>query len=180
MKTIIVYTSQTGFTKRYSEWLTEGLKAKGQEVLLLPLKEAKKKADSFFEGADAIVFGGWAMGGNIVGSDWLKSKVPMWKEKKLALFCVGGSPNENPDVAIALDRALSDEEKEYVKVFYCQGGIAYEKMKLPSKLAMKAFAGMLNKKKDATEQERKMGEMLSHSYDIADPKYVEPIVDYLS
>ena len=47
------------------------------------------------------------------------------------------------------------------------------------KLAMKAFASMVRKKKDATEQEKIMGEMLSKSYDIADKMYINPIVDYV-
>ncbi|MBO5460497.1 MAG: flavodoxin [Ruminococcus sp.] len=179
MKTIIVYSSQTGFTERYAGWLAEGLQAEGQQAEILTLTEAQKKDGTYFADADAIVYGGWAMGGNIVKSDWLKSRIPAWKDKKLVLFCVGASPNELPDVETALCNALTDEERCYVKAFYCQGGLAYEKMKLPSKLAMKAFAAMVQKKKDATEQERQMGEMISRSYDISDRKFVQPIVEYL-
>lgn len=103
-----------------------------------------------------------------------------WKGKKLAFFCVGASPNELPDVETALHSALTDEERKYAKAFYCQGGIAYDKMKLPSKLAMKAFAAVVRNKKDATEQEKTMGEMISHSYDISDRKYILPIVEYFN
>lgn len=174
MKTIIVYSSQTGFTKKYAQWLAEELAAD-----VIPLSDAKKKGEDYFAPADAIIYGGWAMGGNIVKSEWFKSRIPAWKDKKLVLFCVGASPNENPEVEVALDKALTEEEKKYVKAFYCQGGLSYERMKLSSKLAMKAFASIINKKKDATEQEKKMGEMISHSYDISDKKYIVPIVEYL-
>ena len=143
------------------------------------MAEAKKKTDDYFNDADAIVYGGWAMGGNIVNSEWFKSKLPQWKGKKLVLFCVGASPNELPDVETALHNALTDDERKYAKAFYCQGGIAYEKMKLPSKLLMKAFAKMVRNKKDATQQEKDMGEMISHSYDISDRKFIEPIVEYI-
>ena len=34
-------------------------------------------------------------------------------------------------------------------------------------------------KKDATQQEKDMGEMISHSYDISDRKFIEPIVEYI-
>ncbi len=64
-------------------------------------------------------------------------------------------------------------------LFYCQGGICYEKMSKPSKLAMKAFVSVLGKKKDLTESEKAMVEMISHSYDISDPKYIEPLATYL-
>ena len=174
MKTIIVYTSQTGFTKRYAEWMAEELGAE-----LVTLEEAKKQNDRYFADYDAIIYGGWAMGGKIVNSEWFTQRIPSWKGKKLVLFCVGASPNEIPEVEVALHNALTDEERNYAKAFYCQGGIAYDKMKLPSKLAMKAFASMIRKKKDATEQDKKMGEMISQSYDISDRKFILPIVDYV-
>ncbi|MDD6653566.1 MAG: hypothetical protein PUE59_00940 [Treponema sp.] len=37
MKTIVIYTSQTGFTKRYAEWISE---ASGAECV--EFKQAKK------------------------------------------------------------------------------------------------------------------------------------------
>ena len=118
------------------------------------------------------------MGGKIVNSEWFTQRIPVWKGRKLALFCVGASPNENPDVEVSLHNALTEKEHKYAKVFYCQGGLSYEKMKLPYKLAMKAFASMIRKKKDADEKEKAMGEMISHSYDITDRKFIMPIVMY--
>ena len=40
MKTLIIYTSQTGFTKKYAEWLAE--KMSGD---LLELKDARKRTE---------------------------------------------------------------------------------------------------------------------------------------
>ena len=41
MKTIVIYNSKTGFTKRYAEWISEALSCECVE-----LKEASKKAAS--------------------------------------------------------------------------------------------------------------------------------------
>ena len=49
MKTLVVYTSQTGFTKRYAQWLAEKMDAD-----IYDLKEVQKKADSSFAEYDAI------------------------------------------------------------------------------------------------------------------------------
>lgn len=174
MKSIIVFSSQTGFTKRYAQWLQEKI---GGE--LITIKEAEKKNDSFFEQYDCIVYGGWAIAGKINKAKWFIDHIEQWKNKKLVLFCVGASPKENPDVDVFLDNALSNEQKKYAKIFYCPGGINYDAMSLPSKLAMKAFASMLKKKKDATQQEKDMAEWISKSYDISDKKYLDPIVSYL-
>ena len=174
MKTIIIYSSQTGFTKRYAEWLAEELGAD-----IITLSEAKKQKDEYFDAADAIVYGGWIMAGKIVNSEWFKRKISDWKGKRLALFCVGGSPNELSEVDATLRNAMTDEERKYVKTFYCQGGISYENMRLPYKMTMKVFSTMIRNKKDVTPKEKDMAEMLSHSYDISDKKYINPIVQYI-
>lgn len=174
MKILIIYTSQTGFTRKYAGWLAERMNAE-----LLELKEARKKNDAFFEPYEAIAYGGWAMAGNLVKSKWFLNKALGWKDKRLAMFCVGGSPNDNPDVEVSLRNMLTDDQRKYIKAFYCQGGFNYEKMNGPSRLAIKMFVGALKKKKDATEAEKKMAEMISSSYDISDKKYIEPVAEYL-
>lgn len=174
MNVLVIYTSQTGFTKRYAEWLSS--KMNGD---LLNLQDAKKKKEDFFEKYDAIVYGGWAMAGSVVGVKWFYDKAVKWKNKKLVVFCVGASPEANPDVDKFLNTSLTEEQKGYIKLFYCQGGLDYSKMKAPSKLAMKAFTKMLKSKKDANQTEKDMAKMIESSYDISDQKYVDPIVEYL-
>lgn len=173
MKTIVVYTSQTGFTQKYAGWIGKRL---GAEII--KLDEAKKKPAEYFDGADAIIYGGWAMAGKMTGSEWFVGNIERWKGKKLAMFLVGGSPIDNPDVDTTLNTLLTDEQRKYAKAFYCQGGIAYDRMKLPSKLAMKAFAKVLSNSKKS-DKEREMGKYLSQSYDIADERYTDPIVEYI-
>jgi len=174
MKTLVIYTSQTGFTKRYAGWISEELNAD-----LYDLNDVKKKTESFFEPYEAIIYAGWCMAGMVVKVKWFHEKAVHWEGKKLAVVAVGASPNENPDVEVALKNLLTDEQRKYIKAFYCQGGIAYDKMNIASRTAMKIFANSLKKKKDATEAEREMGEYISHSYDISDRKFIEPVVDYI-
>ena len=174
MKTLVVYTSQTGFTKKYAEWI-----AQRTEGELLDLKDAQKKDAGFFDGFDAIVYGGWFMAGKVVNVNWFLDKAAAWKNKKLAVYCVGGSPNDNPDNDTALARILTEDQSAYIKLFYCQGGFNYEKMNGPSRFAMKLFVSSLKKKKDATDEQKAMAEAISKSYDISDIKYTDPIVEYL-
>ena len=174
MKTLIIYTSQTGFTKKYAQWLSDRLKADIYE-----LKDVQKKDDAFFDEYQAIVYGGWAMAGKTVKINWFFEKAKEWKAKRLAVFCVGGSPNDNPDVEKMIEDMLTNEQKKYIKAFYCQGGFDYEKMNTASRLAMKMFVSALKKKKDPTEEEKIMVKMISDSYDISDIKYIEPIAEYI-
>ncbi len=168
MKTIIIYNSKTGFTKRYAEWISEAL---GSECV--ELREAKKQS---FDDYDAIIFGGWTCAGGISKIKWFKSNMKRWDGKKLIVYCVGGSPMESPEVPKALRNNFSEEEWGKVNAFYCPGGFNYEKMSAKSKFMMKMFLKVLSAKKEKTEEDKIMIEMISHSYDIADKKYIEPII----
>lgn len=171
MRTIVIYNSQTGFTKRYAEWIAE---AAGADCLALA--EAKKKNLAEYE---AIVFGGWACAGGISKLAWFKSNMDKWTDKRLVVFCVGGSPIENPEIMPALKQNFKESELKRVNIFYCPGGFCYEKMSASSKLMMKMFVKALRAKKNKTEAEQEMVKMISTSYDISDKKYVEPILECL-
>lgn len=171
MKIIVIYHSQTGFTKRYAEWIAE---AAGADCL--DLSAAKKKDLSAYR---TIIFGSWACAGSISKISWLKGKLDSWTDKNLIAFCVGASPIDNPDVKVALSQIFNESEQKKVKTFYCPGGINYEKMSAPSKLMMKMFLKTLKAKKEKTEKDQIMIDMISSSYDISDKKYIEPILQYL-
>lgn len=171
MKTIVIYNSQTGFTKRYAEWIAE---ATGADCL--ELSAAKKKDLTTYE---AIIFGGWACAGRINKISWFKGNIDKWTDKKLIAFCVGASPIDNPEIEVALKQNFNEPELKKVKTFYCPGGFNYEKMSVPSKLMMKMFLKTLKAKKEKTTEEQIMIKMISSSYDISDKIYIEPILQYL-
>ncbi|MCQ2576427.1 MAG: flavodoxin domain-containing protein [Treponema sp.] len=173
MKAIVIYNSQTGFTKQYAQWISEELSCEAVEFS----KGAKMDLSDY----DTIVFGSWCMAGTLTKLDWLKKNLNRFYEagKKIAVYAVGASPIENPEVDVAMDKLFAEEDKTKVKVFYCPGGINYENMKPFSRFGMKMFAKALSSKKDATEKERKQGEMISHNYSLIYKKYLEPVYEYL-
>ena len=170
MKSIVIYSSQTGFTKKYAEWISE---AAGCECV--EFKKARKLKLSDY---DAIVFGGWFKAGLIAQVPWFKKQIPVLSAagKKLIVFCCGANPAENPEALESLLKNFTEDELSKIKTFYCPGGLNYEKMSFGSKLAMKMLIKILSCKKDATEADRQMIEMISKSYDITDKKYIDPIV----
>ena len=174
MKTLVIYTSQTGFTKRYVGWISEELNAD-----LYDLNDVKKKADSFFETYEAIVYAGWCMAGKVVKVNWFMDKAVCWKGKRLAIVAVGASPNDNPEVDEFLDNVMTEEQCQIMKAFYCQGGINYDRMNFFSRTLMKMFANALRNNKNSSEKDKEKGEMISKSYDISDRKFIEPVMDYI-
>lgn len=170
MKTIVIYSSKTGFTKQYAEWIAEGTGA-----ACLPLAEAKKKN---MAGYDAIIFGSWACAGRIKDIGWFTENMDRWKGKRLIVFCVGASPFTS-DVEKSLAQNFNEPKLERANVFYCPGGLNYEKMSAPSRLMMRMFVKMIKAKKDKSVTKEEMARVMSASYDISDKKYIEPIIKCL-
>ena len=172
MKTLVLFTSQTGFTKKYAEWLAERTGAD-----LHDLKEVQKNDDSFFAGYDAIVYAGWVMAGKVAKMNWFLDRAKGWQDKQLALIAVGGGTIDAPETETAMKGLLTEEQSAYIKAFYCQGGFNYEKMNMASKLAMKAFVGSL--KKSRNERSRELAASFDHSCDMTDIRFLDPVVEYL-
>lgn len=174
MSGIVIYNSQTGFTKKYAEWISS---ASGYECI--EFSKAKRMKLNDYQ---TIVFGGWFIAGSISKLKWLKQNLNSLKGKKILVYGVGGSPIESPDIPGVLENLFTEEEKALAKIkcFYCPGGFNYEKMKPKYKLMMKIFLKVLNSQPNKTEKDEKMIEMISSSYDITDKKYIEPILSEIN
>lgn len=171
MKALVIFNSQTGFTKRYAEWIAEDLNAD-----LTSLKEAKQiKLSSY----DTIIFGSWCMAGSLVGLNWFKKKLSSLTDKKLAIFACGASPKENPEVDTFLSERFTEDVFRETRVFYCPGGLNYNRMKMVSWLAMKLFSQILKNKKNKTSEEEIQANMISHNYDISERKYANEVVQWV-
>ena len=170
MKSIVIYNSQTGFTKKYVDWITEAAACEA-----VPLKKAGRVKLAEY---DAVIFGSWCMAESIAKVAWFKKQIPALAAagKKLFVFLVGASPSEAPEVQAALRRNFTDDEWSKIQAFYCPGGLNYEKMGWGSRTMLKMFVKMLSNKKDITQKELAQVQRLSKSYDISDKKYIEPIV----
>lgn len=172
MKTIVIYNSKTGFTKRYAQWIADAARAD-----CIELSQAKKTNLDTYE---VIIFGGWACAGCISKLSWFKGNIDKWANKKLIVFCVGASQVDSPEIETAIKRNFNESELTRVRAFYCPGGFNYERMSAPSKLMMKVFIKMLQAKKDKSEADKEMIKMISSSYDISDKQYIEPILNCLN
>lgn len=178
MKTAIIYTSQTGFTKKYADWLKEAL---GEDASLFTLDEAKKAAPDTWNSFDVLVYGGWMCAGSIKGVTWFKKNIAAWNVagKKLAVYATGASPAGDADIAAAFDRLLSEAERRFCPLFYCPGGKAFEKLPRGQQIIQNMFARMLasQAKKDPSLAEKAAA--VTKSYDATDRKYIEPVLAYL-
>lgn len=166
MKTIILYKSATGFTKRYADWICESIDCES-----VSLKEASIDQLS---GYDTIIFGSRIHAGRIDGLDKVRK---LCATKKLILFVTGGTPAEATAI---IDKMWTDnltpEELKTIPHFYMPGGLCYEKMSVPDRLLMKMAAKMMGNGGHKDSVEAGFAQALTGSYDISDKKYIEQLI----
>lgn len=165
MKPILVYRSETGFTRQYALWLAEEL-----ECEAVGWKD-RRKVD--WGAYDTVIYGGWFHAGGIRGLSWFQKQLPRLEGKRLAVFAVGACPADDPGVKAALAANLPGPQWDSVARFYLRGGLCYEKMGVGDRLMMAAFRQML-RKKEGPDSETLRG--VSRSFDALDRESVKPLV----
>lgn len=168
---IILYNSETGFTRKYAELLALEL-----GCTALPLKNAP--AD--LSGYAAVVFGSRLHAGIFDG--WKKAQKLLQSRgaKQLVVFATGAMPNEAEDqIQKTWAQNLTPEERKSIPHFYLQAGLRLEKLGLGDRAMLKAAAWAMGRKQAKTPEDEAFRDAISRSYDISDPKYLQPLADCL-
>ena len=170
LRTVVIYRSTSGFTKRYAEWIAEELKADLFEARKM---DAKKLADY-----NLIVFGGSLHAVGINGIKLIKENFPRLADKKIIVFAVGASPpKENIPEEIAT-KNFSVEQQKNLKLFYLRGGFCFDKLDFTNKIVMTLFRVRLSLKKNKTPDERGMLAAYSRPIDCTRKENIKAIVEY--
>ena len=169
MSTVVVFSSQTGFTKRYAEWIAEELECEAVSLDDDPRFDA--------EGFDVVVLGGWLHAGGLVGKRWLARAREAHPDARFVAFAVGATPPEWSDmVDEAMAREFPSPDFDDMEVFYLRGGFAYERLSMPNKLAMKLFFKMQEKNADADPRAAEMLEGMRGGFDGTERASAAPVV----
>ncbi len=160
MKKIVVYTSSTGFTKRYAQWIANELKCEAKTLKEISNKEVQE--------ADTIVYGGWIMGNMIMGLE----KLQKMYSGKLIVFAVGAS-----QVSEQITETIKKENHiEKIPFFYMEGGFQFEKLGFMKRMMLNMVKKSVAKKENKTEQDIYMEKVLGTSFDNSNPKYIQPLI----
>ena len=83
-KTIVIYQSKYGATKRYAEWLAQALQCEAVDK--------KQFAPKRFADYNTIIYGGYVYASGIKGLSLLKNNAEKLKDKRVVCFAVGAAP----------------------------------------------------------------------------------------
>lgn len=171
-KTILIYKSQTGFTRRYAEWI-----ARETGCDLMNFRQIKP---AVLKGYDLVVFGSRLHAGTL---DGLKKMLKIHRASgagQLVLFATGAAPITAQDTIQQIwKQNLSAEQLNSIPHFYMQAGLNYDGMGFVDRTMMKLLSAMLRSKKQRTEADEALARMIEKSFDASDPKYILPLVEYL-
>jgi len=171
MNAIVVYTSKTGFTKRYAEWIAEELHCEAAAF--------NKKSIKSLDRYELIIYGGGITANTINGLSALK-KLRAYNEKKVIVFATGATPEKAVNTINQIrDKNFPEQEKARIPFFFMQGGINYERMGFMGRTVMHFMHSILSKKSNRTEEETEMMNALAASYDASDRSYIKPVLEYI-
>lgn len=148
MKTLVCYTSISGFTRRYAQWITEALDAD-----LLPLRSVRPEMLDRYE---LIIYGGSLHAVGINGIRFIRKQLPRLKDRRVIVFAVGASPVKEGIVREILQENFTSEEQKSITLFYLRGGFDYAKLDLPNKIIMTLLKLKIMLKRQRSSDERGM------------------------
>lgn len=171
MKTLVIYSSKTGFTQRYAQWLAEDLNCD-----CVPYRD-REKVD--LDQYQTVAFGSGCYIGKIDKLGWLKKQLPRLRGKRVAVFFTGAMPPDAPDVHRLERENFTPQELERLRPFYLQGGLNYEAMGIVDRILMAGFRKMLKSHADSPK-EKVMLQNIQQSFDKTDREKLKPLEDYLT
>lgn len=172
----IIYCSQTGFTKRYAEWLAEDL---GCEAVPYEGRSALNLAET-----DVLVFCSWFHAASIKGADWVKKVLRDHPNFHVVILATGATPMPcemwpASEMEAAFERTFPKSEFPDLPHFYCQGGFDYGRLGLPDKIAMRMFFKVNAKAADTDPKAAEMLRVMGDGFDGTNREYLEPIIAHI-
>ncbi|MCI7759322.1 MAG: flavodoxin domain-containing protein [[Eubacterium] saphenum] len=168
MKTIVVYKSKTGYTKKYAEWIAEEL---GCDI-----KENAALSDIL--GYDTIICGGGVYAGSINGGKLITKNLGKLSGKKLVLFAVGAMLDEEKDVVPFWNKLLNAEQQKSIGHFFLRGGFDFNQLKGADRLMMSMIKKHLEKIKEPTDEDKGFLAAFSEPVDFTDRKNLAELLQY--
>lgn len=172
MKTVVIYKSKTGFTKKYAEWIAEELSC--------DIFDVSNIAANILTHYNTVIYGGslHAVGINVV--KFITQNLDKLKDKKVVIFATGASPTREELIDEVINKNFTTDQQKYIKFFYLRGGFDYSKLKTFDKILMTLLKWKLISKKKLTPDERGMLASYDNPVDFTRRKNIEGIITFVN
>lgn len=175
MKTVVIYKSKTGFTRKYAEWLAQSLQAD-----IFTLHEIDLET---LTGYDNIIYGGGLYAVGINGVKFITKYLEHLSDKKIVIFATGASPVRDEVLEHVIKANIPATNLDHLRVFYLRGGFDYSKLSNLDKALMMALKFKIKMKQKLTgkldKDELGMLSIYNKRSDFTQEKYIQSIVDFI-
>lgn len=171
MKTIVVYRSKTGFTKKYAAWIAEELQA--------DLREYRRISPEELHRYDTIVYGGGLYAGGINGLKSFEKNLPYVRDRKIIVFATGATPDRPETTQELRELNFSKDQLEYMHFFYLRGGFDFSKLGVVDKFLMIMMKCKLRMKPASKRSADETGMLAAyqHPADFTKKKYMDELLE---
>lgn len=172
-KGIILYKSKYGSTKKYANWLSVKT---GYD-----LYELSKPAIKKITGYKNIVMCGGVYASGISGISFIKKRFKYFKNKNIAVFCVGASPLDESALSALKSHNLK-EELSAVPLFYGRGAWNESKMSFVDRTLCRMLIKFVSKKDPETYEpwQSALMEAVRKECDWTDERYLDPLIELIN
>ncbi len=171
MKTLVIYKSKSGFTKKYAEWIGEKL---GAEI-----REASKVTVETLSAYDTLIYGGGLYAVGINGVKLITKNLKRLTDKKIVVFATGASAPAEKVTNDVLSANFTPAQLKQIRFFYLQGGFDYNKLTPFYKAIMSLMKLSLKKKKNPSPDDLGMLDAFDHPIDFTDEKKITELISYV-
>jgi menaquinone-dependent protoporphyrinogen IX oxidase len=169
-KALVVYSTISGFTKKYAEWIAGDLGTTAVRLPDLDIAAARQ--------CDIVVYGGNLHAVGINGLKKFKRIAQSLENKTIVVFACGASPGRQEDIDKVLRHNFTDQERGRYAFFYLRGGFDINKLNFFNRLLMRLMKRMLARKKNRTADEQGMLEAIDNPVDYTQKENVSELVDF--
>ncbi|MDY5441320.1 MAG: flavodoxin domain-containing protein [Candidatus Enteromonas sp.] len=171
MRTLILYTSKTGGTKKYAEDIASAV---GADVLPFHKRKFKKMDLSQY---DTIVYGGWVCGSKIQGVDDFLVRYDDMNEKNVILFSsgMGFVSKESRDNMITGNLL----DLYHVRYYQLRGSFDYSKLRFPFNWMIKLGISGAKKANDGNTDVDFLERVMETPFEYYDNAGIEKIISIL-
>jgi menaquinone-dependent protoporphyrinogen IX oxidase len=173
-KTIVIYKSKYGSTKKYAQWIAKRVQGDLVENSEVKLGDLQKY--------DTIILGGSLHAVGIKGVKLLTENFEQLKDKQIIVFAVGCSPVTEEAINHIINHNFTEEIKERINFFYLRGAFNYKKLNLIDKLLMLAlkFKIKMQKKGELDEDTKALLDSYDNPVDFTDEEAIAPIIESIN
>lgn len=171
MQIVVTYSSKTGFTRTFAEWIATELDA--------TLVETSDLSPQQISDADVVIHGGTLRAAGVLGLRRFLRHWPLLSSKHVVLWQTGANPGRSDTVEQVGRRYLTDEQMDRTTRFYLRGGFDVSRLRGLDRILMRVVVGVLRRKKNPSDDDLGMLAMYDESQVELDREAITPLVDHV-